>query len=115
MKAQIYTMQTINEALAVINQGADHVGVTPGSFGLPGEVNLDVAISIVDAVRNKAVSVALTVDSGTRCYCRHGKVDSPRYLASLWIGEYAFPGDGRKTPGTTPRTKSHAGHLCSRA
>jgi len=62
MIAQIYTMQSIDEALAVIDRGVDHVGVTPANIGLPGEVSLDVAVAIVDAVRGKAVSVALSVD-----------------------------------------------------
>jgi len=63
MIAQIYTMQSSEEALAVIDRGVDHVGVTPSSIGLPGEVSLDLAAYIVDAVRDKAVSVALSVES----------------------------------------------------
>ncbi|MCD6136211.1 phosphoribosylanthranilate isomerase [Candidatus Bipolaricaulota bacterium] len=63
MKIQIYTMQTVDEARAVAALGVDHVGVTPSDSGLPGEVNFTTARAIVDAVRNLAVSVALSVDS----------------------------------------------------
>lgn len=63
MKIQIYTMQTIKEALAVVALGVDHIGVTPGNFGLPGEVDFAMARRIVDAVADSAVSVALSVES----------------------------------------------------
>ncbi len=63
MKIQIYTMQTIDEAQAVVALGVDHVGVTPGNSGLPGEVDLSTARAIVDAVGSSAISVALTVAS----------------------------------------------------
>ncbi|MBT3240169.1 MAG: phosphoribosylanthranilate isomerase [Chloroflexi bacterium] len=63
MKIQIYTMQTPEEALEVIASGVDHIGITPGSYGLPGEVDFQTARKIVDTVGDKAVSVALTVDT----------------------------------------------------
>lgn len=63
MKTQIYTMQSIEEAQNVIAQGVDHVGLTPSSRGLPGEVDLITAREIVDAVGNSAVCVALSVES----------------------------------------------------
>lgn len=63
MRTQIYTMQTINEAQAVVALGVDHVGITPANLGLPGEVDLDTARAIVRAVGNSAVSVALTIES----------------------------------------------------
>jgi len=63
VKIQIYTMQTVDEAQAVAALGVDHVGVTPSNSGLPGEVDFTTARAIVDAVRNLAVSVALSVDS----------------------------------------------------
>ncbi|MBC8182282.1 phosphoribosylanthranilate isomerase [candidate division KSB1 bacterium] len=63
MRIQIYTMQTIDEALAVIALGVDHIGVTPSNIGLPGEVDYETARAIVDAVGNSAVCVALSVES----------------------------------------------------
>jgi phosphoribosylanthranilate isomerase len=63
MKLQVYTMQTPEEALAVAALGVDHVGVTPSQLGLPGEVDLEAARAIVEAVRGRAVAVALSVES----------------------------------------------------
>lgn len=63
MRTQIYTMQSVDEALAVIEQGVDHVGITPSDIGLPGEVDLATARAIVDAVGDTAVTVALSVES----------------------------------------------------
>jgi phosphoribosylanthranilate isomerase len=62
MKIQIYTMQTPEEALAVAGLGVDHVGVTPGQRGLPGEVDLAAARAIVEAVGGRATAVALSVE-----------------------------------------------------
>jgi len=63
MKIQIYTVQTPEEALAVAALGVDHVGVTPDRRGLPGEVDLAPARAIVEALKGRALSVALTVES----------------------------------------------------
>jgi len=40
MIVQFYTMQTPEEALAVIEAGADHIGLTPSARGLPGEIDI---------------------------------------------------------------------------
>ncbi len=56
-------MQTPDEALAVAALGVNHIGVTPSDRNLPGEVSLDAARAIVDAIRGVAVSVALSVES----------------------------------------------------
>jgi phosphoribosylanthranilate isomerase len=58
---QLYTMQTVMEALACADAGADHVGVTPPHGGLPGEVPVRLAAEIVRAVGNRARPVVLTV------------------------------------------------------
>jgi len=60
---QIYTMQSVDEALAVAGLGIDHVGVTPAGLGLPGEIRQRLARDIVEAVEGLATSVALSVDS----------------------------------------------------
>lgn len=62
MKIQIYTMQTPEEAQAVVEAGVDHVGVTPASRGLPGEIDFDTARAIFAAVGKRAVKVALSVE-----------------------------------------------------
>lgn len=63
MKTQIYTMQSIEEAKAVVALGVDHIGITPGNSGLPGEVDVATARAVVAAVGDSAVCVALSVDS----------------------------------------------------
>jgi phosphoribosylanthranilate isomerase len=63
MKVQIYTIQSPEEAQAVAALGVDHVGVTPSQRGLPGEVDVTTARAIVEAMRGRAVGVALTVES----------------------------------------------------
>lgn len=61
MIVQLYTMQSPEEALACVDAGADHVGITPPQ-GLPGELpSLDAMREIVDAVGDRARVVALTV------------------------------------------------------
>ena len=69
MKIQIYTMQTIDEAQAVIALGVDQIGITPGEYGLPGEVSFAMARAIVEAVGDSAVCVALSVDSSFDAIC----------------------------------------------
>lgn len=59
---QIYTMQSVEEALAVAALGVDHVGVTPARRGLPGEVDVDLAADVTAALVGHATSVALTVE-----------------------------------------------------
>ena len=63
MKIQIYTMQSVEEARAVAALGVDHIGITPGNYGLPGEVDFSTARAIVESIGDSAVSVALSVDS----------------------------------------------------
>lgn len=63
MRVQIFTMQTVEEARAVVARGVDHIGITPSDIGLPGEVDLATARAIVDAVGDTAARVALSVES----------------------------------------------------
>jgi phosphoribosylanthranilate isomerase len=63
MKIQIYTMQTPEEAQAVVDLGVDHIGITPADRGLPGEVDFDTARAICAAVGSRAVKVALSVEA----------------------------------------------------
>jgi len=60
---QIYTMQTVAEALAVAQLGVDRIGVTPSERGLPGEISAAASREIADAVRGAATVSALTVES----------------------------------------------------
>jgi phosphoribosylanthranilate isomerase len=58
---QLYTMQSVDEALACADAGADHLGITPPHGGLPGEVSLRLAAEIVQAVGSRAKAIVLTV------------------------------------------------------
>lgn len=61
MITQLYTMQTVMEALACADAGADHLGITPPHGGLPGEVPIRLAAEIVRALKGRAKAVVLTV------------------------------------------------------
>lgn len=63
MRVQIYTAQTPDEAVALASLGVDHVGITPSTIGLPGEVDLATARRIRDALVGRARSVALSVST----------------------------------------------------
>ncbi len=63
MLTQLYTMQTVEEALACLDAGADHLGLTPAQGGLPGEIPLDVVRDIQAAVGARARCVVLTVST----------------------------------------------------
>lgn len=63
MIVQIYTAQSVDEALALAGAGVDHVGITVAARGLPGEVHVTAGREIVAALRGRARSVALTVDT----------------------------------------------------
>lgn len=60
---QIYTIQTVAEARAVAALGVDRIGVTPATRGLPGEISVSLATSIVDSIRDDAIVSALSVDT----------------------------------------------------
>ena len=80
MKIQIYTMQSVEEAQAVIALGVEHIGITPGEYGLPGEVDFAMARDIVEAVGDSAVCVALSVDSDFDAICAMAKAVNPHIL-----------------------------------
>lgn len=63
MRVQIYTMQSVEEALEVASLGVDHLGLTPSSIGLPGEIDFETAREIIEVVDKTAICVALTVES----------------------------------------------------
>ncbi len=62
MKFQIYTAQSAAEAIALAELGVDHVGLTPTTIGLPGQIDEQVALEAVEALRGRARSVALSVE-----------------------------------------------------
>ena len=92
MKVQIYTMQSVEEALQVAALGADHLGLTPSQVGLPGEIDFWTAREIVEAVGDIAVCVALTVETKEKEIIRMARAVQPDilHLCSL---ENTFPPD----------------------
>jgi phosphoribosylanthranilate isomerase len=62
MKVQIYTLQSVEEALEVVSVGVHNIGITPASIGLPGEISYEVARDICKKV-DDATKVALSVSS----------------------------------------------------
>jgi phosphoribosylanthranilate isomerase len=63
MIVQIYTVQSPEEGIALAELGVDHIGITPSDHGLPGELSNAYAAEIFAAIGERAVKVALTVDS----------------------------------------------------
>ena len=62
MKVQIYTLQSVEEALEVVSVGVDNIGITPASIGLPGEISYETAKEICEKVEG-STKVALSVSS----------------------------------------------------
>lgn len=61
MITQIYTAQTPEEAKALVDAGVNHIGTTPTSLGLPGEISVEVCKEIFKAIGSRAKKVMLTV------------------------------------------------------
>lgn len=63
MFIQIYTSQSAEEAVALAERGVDHVGLTPTTVGLPGQISEEVAAEAARALKGVAKSVALSVET----------------------------------------------------
>jgi phosphoribosylanthranilate isomerase len=96
MKVQIYTMQTIEEALQVAALGVDHIGLTPSQIGLPGEIDFWTAREIVEAVDGAAVCVALTVESEQKEIIRMARAVQPDILHLCSLENSFLPDDVRR-------------------
>jgi phosphoribosylanthranilate isomerase len=90
VKVQIYTMQSVKEALDIVRLGVDHLGITPSDIGLPGEINNYVAREIVETVGESAVCVALTVESEINTIEKMVKAVQPDILHLCGL-ENSFP------------------------
>lgn len=69
MITQIYTMQSVAEAMDIAQLGVDCIGVTPSQRGLPGEIDNALAREIVVALEGKATRVALSVADRVEDIC----------------------------------------------
>ena len=90
MKVQIYTMQSVEEALKIASLGVDHLGLTPSYIGLPGEIDFYTAREIVEAIDKEAVCVALTVETKIREIFRMARAVQPDILHLCGL-ENTFP------------------------
>lgn len=93
MKVQIYTMQSVQEALDIAALGVDHLGLTPSYSGLPGEIDFQTAREIVEAVADSAVCVALTVETKIQEIVRMAKAVLPDILHLCSLENTFFPED----------------------
>lgn len=96
MKVQIYTMQSVEEALQVAALGVDHLGLTPSQIGLPGEIDFWTAREIVEAVGEDAVCVALTVETEKKEIIRMARAVQPDILHLCSLENTFLPDDVRR-------------------
>jgi phosphoribosylanthranilate isomerase len=96
MKVQIYTMQSVEEALQVTALGVDHLGLTPSQIGLPGEIDFWTAREIVEAVADDAVCVALTVETNEKEIIRMARAVQPAILHLCSLENTFLPDDVRR-------------------
>lgn len=80
MIVQIYTAQSPEEALALADLGVNHVGLTPTTVGLPGQISEQTAAAAAEALRGRAKSVALSVETDVTEIARMAAVVRPDIL-----------------------------------
>lgn len=102
MKVQIYTMQSVEEALQVAALGVDHLGLTPSQIGLPGEIDFWTAREIVEAVDDAAVCVALSVETDEKEIIRMARAVQPDILHLCSLENTFLPDDVRRLRETLP-------------
>ena len=91
MIIQLYTMQSVEEALACVDAGADHIGLTPIE-GLPGEIPFETMRSIVEAVGDRARCVALTVQTDPAAIATMVEAVRPAILHLCPLARASSPG-----------------------
>lgn len=96
MKVQIYTMQSVEEALQVAALGVDHLGLTPSQIGLPGEIDFWTAREIVETIDDAAVCVALTVETEEKEIIRMARAVQPDILHLCSLENTFPPADVRR-------------------
>ncbi|MCO5295084.1 MAG: phosphoribosylanthranilate isomerase [Homoserinimonas sp.] len=80
MHTQIYTAQSVEEALALVEAGADIVGITPSPRPLPGIVTEELAAQIVEAIGSSALTSAISVEEDEDDIVRMVSVVKPDIL-----------------------------------
>lgn len=78
MIVQIYAFTRIDQALAAVELGVDHIGFVAGDYGLvPGELSFKEARGLAVALAGKAVRVALTMASNISEILRMAEIVGP--------------------------------------
>ncbi|MGQ7311728.1 phosphoribosylanthranilate isomerase [Microbacterium arabinogalactanolyticum] len=102
MIVQIYTAQSADEAVALAERGVDHVGLTPTTVGLPGQISEAVAAEAVAALRGRARSVALSVETELAEIARMAAAVRPDILHLCGEIGAVTPDDVRELRGMLP-------------
>ena len=102
MIVQIYTAQSADEAVALAERGVDHVGLTPTTVGLPGQISEAVAAEAVAALRGRARSVALSVETDLAEIARMAAAVRPDILHLCGEIGAVTPDDVRELRGMLP-------------
>jgi len=102
MIVQIYTAQSADEAVALAERGVDHVGLTPTTVGLPGQISEAVAAEAVAALRGRARSVALSVETELTEIARMAAAVRPDILHLCGEIGAVTPDDVRELRGMLP-------------
>lgn len=75
---QIYAFTRVDQALAAVELGVDHIGFVAGDYGLvPGELSFTMARRMADALADKAVRVALTMATSVDEILRMAEIVAP--------------------------------------
>ncbi|MDE6949865.1 MAG: phosphoribosylanthranilate isomerase [Lachnospiraceae bacterium] len=74
MITQIYSMKSVEEAMAVIEAGADYIGIAPpqcleGGVKAPGEISEETCFAILEAARGLAKCVMIVSNDDEDYYC----------------------------------------------
>lgn len=102
MIVQIYTAQSADEALALAERGVHHIGLTPTTIGLPGQISEETAAAAVQALRGRARSVALSVETDLNEIARMAAAVRPDILHLCAEVGAVSPDDVRKLRGMIP-------------
>lgn len=102
MLVQIYTAQSAREAVDLAELGVHHIGLTPTTIGLPGQISETVAAEAVQALRGRARSVALSVETELDEIARMAAAVRPDILHLCAEVGAVGPADVRRLRGMLP-------------
>ena len=85
MITQIYSMKSVEEALAVIEAGADYIGMAPpqrlkGGVKAPGEISEEMCLAILEAAKGLAKCVLIASNDDEDYYCEIVRKYRPDFI-----------------------------------